>query len=91
MTTAYKKVAPTEKSRSTLRYPLLVDKKQNHMVVGFDDRIVVTDDNLIAARDGADGRARRQTDFLNPPADDFRGFVVAMRDGFNRLSRAAPQ
>ena len=61
------------------------------MVIGLDHGVMMADDHLVAASDGADGGPRRQADFLNAPAHYFRGFIVAMGDGVNRLGGAPAQ
>ena len=57
------------------------------MVVRFDDHIIVGNQHLFAAHDGADGGAFRQVDILDGPAHHFRGFAVPVGnrlDGFCR-------
>ena len=42
--------------------------KQNHMVFGFNDGVVMDHDDLTSAYDRADRRARRKVDVFNRPA-----------------------
>ena len=66
-----------------------VDQEQDHVVVRFDDHVIVGNQYLFPAHDGADGSAFRQVDILDGTAHHFRGFAVAVGDGLDGF-RCAP-
>ena len=62
---------PSEKSEGRLKQlldfadPAFVDQKQDDMIIGFNDDIIMGDDDVATSDDGADIGARWQIDFLD--------------------------
>ncbi len=68
-----------------------VRHEENYMILCFDHRIVMSYQHLITANDRNNCRSLWQFNVLNFAADNVGAFLVAMRDSFYRLSRAAAQ
>ena len=49
------------------------------------------DEHFVTAHDGADGRARRQVDFLDPAAHHLGIFLIAVGNGLHGFRGAPPQ
>ena len=70
---------------------LFIHKEQNHVIAGFDHRVVVGDQHFFVTNDRADGGTRRQCDVFDGLADHLAGLRVAVSDCLDGLSRAAAQ
>jgi hypothetical protein len=81
----------------------LVDGEYDHVVIGFDDGVVVGNQDLmfprhsaagvgfalVDAHDGTDGGPLGQVNFLDAATDHLGGFCIAMGNEFQRFGCAA--
>jgi hypothetical protein len=70
---------------SSVRY------KQNDMIIGFDNGVMMRHDNVVAANKRNDVRAPRQVQFLDFSTDNSGPPGISMSDSFNSLGSTAPQ
>jgi hypothetical protein len=68
-----------------------VGDEQNYVVVLFDQGVMVSHHDSIAAHNGIDRRSARQADFLDRSADNPRMSRIAVRYGLDRLGCATAQ
>jgi hypothetical protein len=72
-------------------YPGFIDQEHDYMIIRLHSQMVVGDQYFVMADDRTDGRALGQVDFIQPPANDFGGFVITVGNGFDSLSSASAQ
>ncbi|MNG35656.1 hypothetical protein D3C84_1224530 [compost metagenome] len=70
---------------------LFIHKEQDHMVAGCDHGVIVRDNDLFIANDGANRGTRRQADILDGLADHLARFRIAMGNGLDGFCRAPAQ
>ena len=69
----------------------LVYQEKDDVIIRLHPQMVVGDQYFVMADDRTDGRALGQVDFIQPPANDFGGFVITVGNGFDSLSSASAQ
>ena len=68
-----------------------VGEEYDHVVFGFDGRVVMRHDDVFAAYHRHDAGARRQLDLLEPPTDHLRSLLATMHDGLDRFGQTTSQ
>ena len=75
----------TDDKSSTSGYLVFIDQEQNNMILGFNHRIVMRNNNFVATNNCPDGAASGKLDILYRPPDHFRGSIITVRYSFNCL------